>query len=138
MLRKSNNQNISLFNFIVIFSMLSILLPVFQNSYASKTKERQFTSALKGEIWIINSENIAVSKEPKTSATKEAFIRNLVTIVKPGAKVEILESKGFISPWKRVYVYSDKNKIFAEGWIIAETVKKSILLKTLPGLEKGK
>jgi hypothetical protein len=41
-------------------------------------------------------------------------------------KIEILERKGILDPWLRVYIYNKKNEIYAEGWIFAATVEKSV------------
>ena len=87
--------------------------------------ETNFSLAFEGDYWVIEDDNISVSKERKIPANKAQFLRNLVTVIGSGTKLEILESKGIVSPWKRVYVYNDRNEIYAEGWILAETVKRA-------------
>ena len=90
-----------------------------QKSYSSSS----FASAMKGEFWLINDENTAVMKNTESTLNEQAFKRNLVTLIRSGTKVEIIESKGFLSPWKYVFVYNNQNTVFAKGWILAETVK---------------
>ena len=84
-----------------------------------------FGYAHEGDYWIIEDDDIAVCIEPNLPANKAQFLRNLVTAIGRGTKVEILERKGIFSPWMRVYVYNRSDKIYAEGWILAETVKKA-------------
>lgn len=90
-----------------------------------KEKEEAFRYACDGDYWIIEDDNITVSKKPKVSANEAQFIRNLVTILENGTKVEIVKSEGSISPWKLVYVYNERGGTYAKGWILAETVKKA-------------
>ena len=118
---------------IILVAIILIAFPFFIFYYLSSnnntktdfnyTPQSSFATSMAGETWIINDDNIAVGKQPKTFSNKQAFINNVVTIIKPGTKVEILESKGIVSPWKRVNVFNNQNKVFAQGWVLAETVK---------------
>lgn len=103
--------------------------PVSRQKPANNKIESNFLYALEGDYWKIEDNNIAVAIQPKIYANISQFRRNLVTIIGSGTVVEILESSGFLSPWKRVYIYNSNNQITGEGWILAETVKGATRIK---------
>lgn len=92
-------------------------------------KNSEFLSAYNGQYWIIEDDNVSIVKNPKTSNNKAQFMRNLVTVAGINTKIEILESKGVLSPWKLVNVYNDQGKVYAKGWVLAETIKKATRTK---------
>jgi len=87
-------------------------------------QESDFVFAFQGDYWIIWDRAIAVLEVPELPGNEAQLRRNLVTILEPGQKVEVLQRQGFLSPWLRVFVY-DKGRIIAEGWILAETVREA-------------
>ena len=99
------------------------------NKGANNKYDSSFLYAFEGDYWEIKDNNIAVSIQPKIYANESQFNRNLVSVIGYGTKVEILESKGYLSPWKRVYYYNSSNQIAGEGWILAETVKGAERIK---------
>ena len=83
----------------------------------------KFALAMPKQIWEILDDNIPVMDKPETYSDKTEFLLHVVTILGKGIKVGILESKGWLSPWKKVVVYNDEGNAYAIGWILAETVK---------------
>lgn len=83
-----------------------------------------FTFACPGDYWVIESKNIALMIKPEIPSNKAQFVRNLITLIRPGTKVEIVDRAGFLGLWKRVYLY-EAEAIVAEGWISAETVAEA-------------
>jgi len=81
-----------------------------------------FVYAMPGEYWVVEDDDIAVLRKPEATRNRAQFMRNLVTIIGTGTRVEILETEGMFSPAKRVHVYRAGNDIYATGWILAETV----------------
>ena len=91
----------------------------------TQSVEKDFLIAREGDYWEINDEMVAVTREPELYPNEEALLRGLVTIIGPGTKIEIVETKGILSQWKRVYVYNNKDELSATGWILGETVKEA-------------
>lgn len=112
---------------LTIFSLLLICILSPEKKKTSITTTKRYSSSIahahKGEFWTIFDDNVAVCKNPETSLNKQAFMRNLVTVLEPNTKIEIIETKGYLSPWKYVYVYNNKNIVYTKGWILAETIK---------------
>lgn len=114
--------------FIILMLSLSLSTRSNKKSNSRSSFLTGFIYACEGDYWIIKDDNIAVSRNPKVSANEAQFTRNLVTVLGNGTKVEILKSKDTLSPWKYVYAYNTyngQNKIYAKGWILAETVKRA-------------
>lgn len=89
----------------------------------------RFFRAEPGEFWIIKSKDVGLMFKPETTMTLEQFKRSLVTLLDPLSKVEIVESKGWLSVWKRVYLVRDRdNERLLHGWIAADTVKQAAKL----------
>lgn len=86
--------------------------------------EMSFTFACPGDYWVIESKNIGLMIKPEIPTNKAQFVRNLITLIRPGRKVEIVDTGGFLGLWKRVYLYEGE-AIVAEGWIMAETVAEA-------------
>ena len=103
--------------------------PVSPQKSMNNKKESNFLLAFEGDYWVILDKDIAVNIQPKISANLSQFNRNLVTIIGNGTMVEILESSGILSPWKRVYIYDSNKQIIGEGWILAEVVKEATRIK---------
>lgn len=87
-----------------------------------------FSIAKPGEYWIILTDNVAVMRKPKAPTSRAAFDRMFVTGIHSNTKVQILETKGFLSVWQKVNVLSDDG-ILATGWILAEIVESSRKIK---------
>jgi len=90
----------------------------------------KFRSAMPDEIWVIRDSNIPLLIEPTTHSNTNAFKRNLAMIInpdKPGATiVVIIETKGWLDPWKNVLVLDDDGNPKATGWIASSVVKDAI------------
>ena len=84
----------------------------------------KFLHAQPGEYWTILSDNVAVMRTPEAQTDRPSFNRMLVTVISKNTKVEILESKGWLSVWHKVNVLSDDG-IMATGWILTEVVKSA-------------
>ena len=70
------------------------------------------------------TQKAALERVPEVTLSNVDFQRNLIGILKPGAIIEVAESKGIIEPWYRVYVISGAEKDLAiEGWIISDYFK---------------
>lgn len=97
----------------------------------TSTVDRQpgFHTAMQGDYWRIDSEHVALCHKPELFGNIEGFKRNLIIVLKLGSRVEILESKGWFSPWKRVYLVDARKKPLLQGWILAESVKKATLVE---------
>ena len=86
--------------------------------------EMAFTFACSGDYWLIESKNIALMVKPEIPSNQAQFDQNLITLIRPGTKVGIVDTGGFLGLWKRVYLYEGE-AIVAEGWIMAETVAEA-------------
>jgi hypothetical protein len=115
----------SVFSGLFLIVLILILVKPEGNLENTKNQETDFSRAFAGDYWLINDE-VIVFKEPQQAANKAQVVRNTLTIISPGTKIEILERKGILDPWLRVYIYNKKNEIYAEGWIFAATVEKSV------------
>jgi len=62
--------------------------------------------------------------KPEIPSNQAQFDQNLITLIRPGTKVGIVDTGGFLGLWKRVYLYEGE-AIVAEGWIMAETVAEA-------------
>lgn len=82
-----------------------------------------FKEANQGDYWIINSENIAVVNRPELAGNEQQLRRILVTLIKPGEKVEILATK--FPYWKKVNVYGLNGRKYATGWLLGDSVEKA-------------
>ena len=82
-----------------------------------------FAIAMPKQIWEILDDSIPVMDKPETYSNMKEFLPHVVTIIGNGTRVGILESKGWLSPWKKVVVYDEEGKGYAVGWILAEVVK---------------
>ena len=70
------------------------------------------------------TQKAALERVPEVTLSNVDFQRNLIGILKPGAIIEVAESKGIIEPWYRVYVISGAEKDLAiEGWILSDYFK---------------
>jgi len=83
-------------------------------------------NALKGEFWLIKDDNIPVMKIPEIPETEEHLLMIGATIITTNTKVQIIDrkTKGF-SKWYKVNVYDEENEVYANGWILCETVKNA-------------
>ncbi len=97
-----------------------------KSSYKSLPEE-SFLHARPGEFWVIKSKSVALLSKPDTPLSRDEFEHNLVTILDPMSKVEIVESSGgWVSSWKRVYLLRERdNTRLQHGWIPAERVKRA-------------
>lgn len=96
-----------------------------KRSYKSLPEE-SFLHARPGEFWVIKSESVALMHKPEAPLTRDEFVQNSITVLDAMSKVEIVESKGWLSPWKRAYLVRDRdNARLLHGWILAETVKRA-------------
>ena len=92
-------------------------------------KYGNFRIAIEGEYWRIDDDNVAVTRTPDVYANTAAFMRDLITVLSPGTEVEILESKGWLDVWKRVYVINNIGVPIAEGWILADSIERAVRTK---------
>ena len=99
-----------------------ITLAIYSDTFA----EDRFALAMPNEIWEIKEDNISVLRKPETTSDKTEYLLNLVTVLKDGTRVGILESEGWLIVWKKVLVFNDKGETYAAGWILAETVKSAV------------
>lgn len=121
----------------VVLLILSIIISsdekneeqVSQQKTANENGESNFLLAFAGDFWLILDNNVAVNIQPKIYVNLSQFNLNLVAIIGNGTLVEILESRGILSPWKRVYIYDSNKQIIGEGWILAEVVKRATRIK---------
>lgn len=76
-----------------------------------------------GEYWIIESTTILL-KSPELHGNGSRLLGNLIGGISSGTTVAILETKGSgdVNRWVKVEVYNKKNEIYANGWILTDTV----------------
>lgn len=86
--------------------------------------QNDFKYAQPGDYWIILDDNIAVMRTPEAQTDRASINRMLVTVIGRNTKVQVLESKGWLSVWHKVNVLSDDG-IMATGWILTEVVKSA-------------
>ena len=84
----------------------------------------KFLHAQPGEYWTILSDDVAVMRTPEAQTDRASFNRMLVTVIGKNTKVNVLESKGWLSVWHKVNVLSDDG-VLATGWILTEVVKSA-------------
>ena len=101
----------------------------------SPVREPRFRwEPMRGEYWQILS-SASIMRAPEAPGNERQYLRNLVMPVGPGDFVEILEMKGFIDVWAKVYLYRGvqdprmQGKPLVKGWICVSTVDKA---KRLP------
>lgn len=99
--------------------------------HAEKTQkaekvETNFRLAFSGDYWVINDEHIVILKRPESPANQAQLMRNLSAVNIPGSRLEIIDRSGlFFEIWTKVFAYLDDGQVYAQGWILADSVKNA-------------
>ena len=83
------------------------------------SKYQNFRYAWKGEVWIIDADDVSVREHPLDSV-----LSKLVCVIPSGSRVEILSMKG--GGWKYVNVLSGNCTGWINGRVIREAYKEVI------------
>lgn len=86
-----------------------------------KPISQNFTLAVKGDVWVIDEDNIPLVDTPQSFSDQDQFKAHLKCIIKSGQKVEIVKSK-VIGNWKYVRVLSG---LSCSGWVQGYIVNKA-------------
>jgi len=101
--------------------------PQVEKTEKAEKVETNFSLAFSGDYWVINDEHIVILKRPESPANQAQLMRNLSAVNIPGSRLEIIDRSGlFFGIWTKVFAYLDDGQIYAEGWILAETVKNAV------------
>jgi len=125
--KRKNSKSARKTNLILSIISLSIVGAfVAIATFIPSDESDNFNNALKGEFWLIKDDNIPVMKIPEIPETKEHLLMIGATIMTSYTKVQIIDrkTKGF-SKWYKVNVYNEENEVYANGWILCETVKNA-------------
>lgn len=101
----------------------------YKRTHSSIFYEVSTTEALPivGYIYKLKRSNVALMFKPELPVNKEDFKRNLIVLFEYGDIIEVIDSKGILSPWYKVNLLRKYDgAILLRGWVLGEIIMNKI------------